>query len=274
MGTRAVVNVFDYRESGEHHVVSIYKQYDGYIKHGLGDTLSKYVGNSIIYAHGMPWKIPSYWQDKYIHNGMDCFAAGLIGHLKKGEAGDVYIYNHNETPKLIEPGDGAANLDWYNENTSIEYVYDIFVTGQYDDSSYEVQLDGYRVYDGEEYHGLAASVDTQLIPNKFKAFDDIEFVKDGTSLRGRVEIDDYVFSIVTIAKGHEDDYTFRHYGKESEGTYEVMCWYKSTDKNVRLSEYDDVLGWQRENDINELFRKVFDDEDIHHPYSNELEKTF
>ena len=52
-----------------------------------------------------------------------------------------------------------------------------------------------------------------------------------------------------------------------------MCWHKSTDKTVRLSEYDDVLGWQRENDINELFRKVFDDEDIHHPYSNGLEKT-
>ena len=265
MGTRAVVNVFDHSDSGEKHVVSIYKQYDGYVKHGLGDTLSKYVGDSIVYAHGMPYKIPSYWQDKHIHNGMDCFAAGLIGHLKKGEAGDVYIYNHGETPKLIEP----SSLDWYNENTSIEYVYDIFVTGQYDDSSYEVQLDGYRVYDGEEYHGLAASVDTQLIPNTAPTFKDIDFVKDSTSLRGRVEIDDYVFSIVTIAKGHEKDYKFRHYGNEPEGTYEVMCWRKSNNANVRLSEYDDVLGWQRENDISELFRKAFDGEEIHWPYGNE-----
>ena len=241
MGTRAVVNVFDYSDSGEKHVVSIYKQYDGYVKCGLGDTLSEYVSNSIIYAGGMPYKIPGYWQDKYIHNGMDCFAAGLIGHLKKGQAGDVYIYNHGEIPKLVDPVDALA---WYDKNTSIEYVYDIFVTGQYDDSSYEVQLDGYRVYDGEEYHGLGVSVDTQSIPNKFKTFNDIEFVKDGTSLRGRVEIDDYVFSIVTIAKGHEKNYNFRHYGNESEGTYEVMCWYKSTDKTVRLSEYDDVLGLQ------------------------------
>ena len=33
MGTRAVVNVFDRSDSGEKHVVSIYKQYDGYVKH-------------------------------------------------------------------------------------------------------------------------------------------------------------------------------------------------------------------------------------------------
>lgn len=265
MGTRAVVNVFDHKDNKEHHVVSIYKQYDGYIQFGLGDILSDYLSNSVIYAGGMPWEIPSYWQDKHIHNGVDCFAAGLIGHLKNGQAGDVYIYNHGETPKLIEPG----SLDCYIENTSIEYVYDIFVTGMYDDSSYEVQLDGYHVHTGDEYHNLAASIDTQLIPNTPPTFKDIDFVKDGTSLRGRVEIDDYVFSVVTIAEGHELDYTFRHYGSESEGTYEVMCWYKSTDKNVKLSEDNDVLGWQNENTINELFKKAFDGEEIHWPYSNE-----
>ena len=78
MGTRARVNIID----GNQVLVSIYRQFDGY-PDGLGQELADFCA---------PLKVVNgfgFETDNQV-NGMGCFAAFLIKHLKE-EIGNVYI---------------------------------------------------------------------------------------------------------------------------------------------------------------------------------------
>lgn len=78
MGTRARVNVID----GNKPLVSIYRQFDGYPS-GLGQEVADFA-KKLKLVNGIG-------ADKTaIANGMGCFAAQLIKHLK-GDVGNVYI---------------------------------------------------------------------------------------------------------------------------------------------------------------------------------------
>lgn len=86
MGTRGRINVYDDvwgKDTSDRLLVSIYKQMDGYPS-GLGIALAEFCA---------PFKIVNGFGDrttKNIANGMGCFAAQLIGHLKT-DVGSVYI---------------------------------------------------------------------------------------------------------------------------------------------------------------------------------------
>tara|TARA_Y100000310_G_C20382233_1_gene668689 strand:+ start:139 stop:552 length:414 start_codon:yes stop_codon:yes gene_type:complete len=103
MSTRALIHIYE-DEKDETPLTTIYKHFDGYpTKHGVGEILTDYVMDSYI-TEGIPADVNTTMDIK--HNGMGCFAAGLIKHLKEG-IGDVYI---------VKPG---AEDMWE------EYVYTI-----------------------------------------------------------------------------------------------------------------------------------------------------
>ena len=84
MSTRAIIHVYDDLED-ETPITTIYKHFDGYpTKNGVGEILTDYVKRVRIVT-GLPLD-----PDDNTHNGMGCFTAGLIKHLKNGP-GDVYI---------------------------------------------------------------------------------------------------------------------------------------------------------------------------------------
>jgi len=83
MSTRALIHIYEELED-ETPLTTIYKHFDGYPTNGVGDTLKEFAMDSII-SNGLPLD-----PDDNMHNGMGCFAASLIKHLKK-TAGDVYI---------------------------------------------------------------------------------------------------------------------------------------------------------------------------------------
>jgi hypothetical protein len=80
MGTRARVNIFD----GNQILVSIYRQLDGYPE-GLGKDVAEFAANMPI-TNGIsgPRTLGA------SANGIGCFAAQLIKHLKE-EVGNVYL---------------------------------------------------------------------------------------------------------------------------------------------------------------------------------------
>ena len=79
MGTRARINVFE----GNAVIVSIYRQTDGYPS-GLGREVAEFSAKiKIINGIGS--------ERTNVANGMGCFAAQLIGHLKGDRVGSVYI---------------------------------------------------------------------------------------------------------------------------------------------------------------------------------------
>jgi len=84
MSTRALIHVYADLED-EIPLTTIYKHFDGYpTKHGVGETLKRYVVDSRI-VNGLSMDpVPD------AHNGMGCFTASLIKHLKDAP-GDVYI---------------------------------------------------------------------------------------------------------------------------------------------------------------------------------------
>lgn len=104
MGTRSNVVVM---EDGKQ-MVRIYRQYDGYPE-GMGANLLK------ILADGQSKIVNGYQSSKDIapfsFNGMGCLAAYLIGELKGGKIGNVYI---SGLQKLTE------------EESYIEYEYTIY----------------------------------------------------------------------------------------------------------------------------------------------------
>lgn len=82
MSTSAIAKVYDNKDNV---IMSIYKHWDGY-PDGFGNDLKEFVSrftlvNAISRNDG-----------PYVANGMDCFAASLVKHFKKGP-GDVYLSN-------------------------------------------------------------------------------------------------------------------------------------------------------------------------------------
>lgn len=79
MGTRAITRIFD---NGKE-ISCIYRQFDGYPS-GHGKELASFL-LSRPFVNGISGS-------RHVFNGMGCFAAQLVGHLKKGEAGGIYLY--------------------------------------------------------------------------------------------------------------------------------------------------------------------------------------
>tara|TARA_R110002020_G_scaffold418583_1_gene627802 strand:+ start:64 stop:459 length:396 start_codon:yes stop_codon:yes gene_type:complete len=87
MSTRALIHIYE-DEKDETPITTIYKHFDGYpTKHGVGETLADFVMDSYL-TEGIPADVNTTMDVK--HNGMGCFAAALIKHLKE-DIGDVYI---------------------------------------------------------------------------------------------------------------------------------------------------------------------------------------
>ena len=89
MGTRSTTHIFDGKISEENHLVSIYKQYDGYIS-GYGADLSEFL-NKMNLVNGYD----STQETGGFANGMGCLSAQLITHFKEG-IGGYYITNKND----------------------------------------------------------------------------------------------------------------------------------------------------------------------------------
>lgn len=88
MGTRCITLVYDELAQP---IVNIYRQFDGY-PNCHGRELDEYMnGRKII--NGIPSGIKN--NLKY-SNGMGCFAAGLIEHLKRDQIGNIYLQSVNE----------------------------------------------------------------------------------------------------------------------------------------------------------------------------------
>ena len=99
MGTRSTTHIYNGNISTENHLVSIYKQYDGYIS-SYGIDLSDFL-NKMKLVNGYD----STQENGGFANGMGCLAAQLIKHFKVGIGGyyitnktnsqeyDYYIYN-------------------------------------------------------------------------------------------------------------------------------------------------------------------------------------
>ena len=93
-----------------------------------------------------------------------------------------------------------------------------------------------------------------------KTFDDLVFnahpnVKDG--LMARLDLGDYQVSVVTM-KGKKPQYGGL-YGSQVDDTYEVAVFATPASvgsEMVRLSEWDDVLGWQSPEQITAIMAKI------------------
>ena len=105
MGTRSITVV---KDGSGNKIVEIYKQYDGYPE-SLGEDLKVFVSSGKLVnglVAGRNW----------VFNGVECFAAQLVGHLKHGEAGNVY---------LLAPTEDFEDKREYSKLYDAEYYYEI-----------------------------------------------------------------------------------------------------------------------------------------------------
>ena len=87
MGTRTLVHIKEDKKT----IVTIYRQFDGYPS-GMGDDIKEILNDGrsqILNGFGTACKTPNQF------NGMGCLAAYLIGELKDGKIGNVYIFPTN-----------------------------------------------------------------------------------------------------------------------------------------------------------------------------------
>jgi hypothetical protein len=87
MGTRTLVHIKD----GKKTIATIYRQYDGYPS-GMGEDIKQILNNGqveVLKGYSGSSKIPSQF------NGMGCLAAFLVGELKGGKIGNVYLMAAN-----------------------------------------------------------------------------------------------------------------------------------------------------------------------------------
>lgn len=89
MGTRSTTHIYDGIISDETHLVSAYKQYDGYLS-GYGKDLLEFLQSKTL-VNGYN----STQENGGFANGMGCLAAQLIQHFKKG-IGGYYITSKND----------------------------------------------------------------------------------------------------------------------------------------------------------------------------------
>lgn len=118
MGTRSLTRVKD--ESGNI-LLTMYRQFDGYIKDGHGDELIDFLSGMVI-TNGI-----SLGKDrpKKSANGMGCLAAQLVSHFKTG-VGGIYI----------EPNDSGDQ----EYNYTIELVNDVLTLSYENDGESGVLL--------------------------------------------------------------------------------------------------------------------------------------
>lgn len=105
MGTRARINIIE----DDAILVSIYRQYDGY-PDGLGQEVADFAASMTV-VNGISGGKP-----KNQANGMGCFAAQLIAHLKDG-VGNVYIRN---TEPQSHGEEFVYNVSWNDKAIVIE----------------------------------------------------------------------------------------------------------------------------------------------------------
>lgn len=79
MGTRSLTRVFE----GDKEILCLYRQFDGY-KSAHGAEVAELL-NSRKFVNGIG-------DNRIVFNGMGCFAAHLVGTLKGGRAGGIYLY--------------------------------------------------------------------------------------------------------------------------------------------------------------------------------------
>ena len=103
MGTRSITVVKD--EEGKK-IIEMYIQYDGYPE-GVGKDLLDFIATGKM--------VNGIGGDANVFNGISCFAAQLVAHLKNG-AGGVYLY---------APTKDFKNKKKYNEKYWAEYYYEI-----------------------------------------------------------------------------------------------------------------------------------------------------
>jgi hypothetical protein len=84
-----------------------------------------------------------------------------------------------------------------------------------------------------------------------KTFNDLTFTKHPNGIDGAVQaklvLDNNITLSVVGGSGLYGD------GTES---FEVGAWYNDTNDWIRLSEHDDVIGWQSKEDINQIIQKL------------------
>jgi hypothetical protein len=83
MGTRSLTHI---KDDGKM-LVTIYRQMDGYPS-GMGADIKKILNNGkslIVNGYNLDQAAPQYF------NGMGCLAAYLVGKLKKGKIGNIYL---------------------------------------------------------------------------------------------------------------------------------------------------------------------------------------
>jgi hypothetical protein len=85
-----------------------------------------------------------------------------------------------------------------------------------------------------------------------KTFNDLIFTKHSNCMDGGVQsklvLDNNItLSVVGGSYGLYGD------GKE---TFEVGAWHNDSKDWIRLSEYDDVIGWQSKDDINQIIQRL------------------
>lgn len=115
MGTRSLTHIYS-KPSDSTPLVTIYRQYDGYPE-AMGKDIKAAIGAK---------QLTNGCTDKSRQcNGMGCAAAMLIGALKNGECGNVYIYPTGST------------------DCGEEYTYRIYPAGE----TFRLVIDG--IYDGE-----------------------------------------------------------------------------------------------------------------------------
>lgn len=80
MGTRSLTFVYNYDKP----VMCLYRQYDGY-QTGHGKQLAEFLNSIEAVTNGI-----SGTETRRIANGMDCLAAQIVAHFKRG-VGDFYL---------------------------------------------------------------------------------------------------------------------------------------------------------------------------------------
>lgn len=89
MGTRSTTHIFNGSINDNNHLVSIYKQFDGYIR-GYGQDLYDFLSNiKLVNGYTAEHEKGGY------ANGMGCLSAQLIKHFKNG-IGGYYITNKSD----------------------------------------------------------------------------------------------------------------------------------------------------------------------------------
>lgn len=108
MGTRSLTRVIS--ESGKT-ILTMYRQYDGYVEGGHGDELVKFLKGMVI-TNGI--RVDSGRPEKSA-NGMGCLAAQLVAHFKNGVGG---IYLEDDT---IEDQEYNYRIELCGDELTLSY---------------------------------------------------------------------------------------------------------------------------------------------------------